>query len=262
VWLGQVVTIAEALETPPAIVVLTDQDGLVAVDKPAGIPTIPDHAGAAHSLVAAVAGTLGCAPQELHPTSRLDRGVSGVVVFARTLEARDRLALARERGTYLRRYVAIAGRSPERPQGTWDAPIGRAQDPRRRAAYGRDATVARSRYEVVARAGERALLALEPETGRTHQLRVHAAHARAPLLGDRDYGGERRVTLASGRVIAMRRVALHAARVVVPRPSGEPFEVVARVPDELREVWTALGGHDDAWLIAAHGPMNACAASK
>jgi hypothetical protein len=60
----------------------------------------------------------------------------------------------------------------------------------------------------------------------------------------------------------MRRVALHAARVVVPRPSGEPFEVVARVPDELREVWTALGGHDDAWLIAAHGPMNACAASK
>src|SRR4029077_9279782 len=102
---------------------------------------------------------------------------SGVVVFARTRKAAERLAEARKEGTYLRRYVAIAGRAPEPAKGAWEGPVGRANDPRKRVVGGRDAVQARSLYEVVARAEGRALLALQPETGRTHQLRVHAAHA-------------------------------------------------------------------------------------
>jgi 23S rRNA pseudouridine1911/1915/1917 synthase len=254
VEVGQVVTVAARRAAPPPVRVLADEDGIVAVEKPAGMPTIPDHGGSAHSLLAALATTLGSDLADLHATSRLDRDVSGVVVFARTREAAERLVAARKEGTYLRRYAAIACRAPEPPRGAWNAPIGRAKDPRKRAAFGRDATEARSLYEVVGVAGAHALLALEPVTGRTHQLRVHAAHADAPLLGDVAYGGETRVVLASGRVLAVRRIALHAGRVVVPRRSGGTLELRADVPDELRDVWTALGGSDDAWSSALLGP--------
>ena len=176
--------------------VILREDDLVAVDKPAGMPTIADHGGAAHALVAATARALGIDPARLHPTSRLDRGVSGVVVFALTKAAAERLARARGEGAYERRYVAIAASAPAPASGTWDAPIGRARDPRLRTVRGRDPIAAATRYGVCAHApGGAAMLAVAPVTGRTHQIRVHASHAGAPLLGDRDYGGPARVTL-------------------------------------------------------------------
>ena len=239
-------------EIAPATL-LADEDGLVAADKLADIATIPDQKDASSSLLASVARALGCASSGLHPTSRLDRGVSGVVVFARTEAAAERLRVAREQGTYSRRYVAIASVAPSAEQGEWDAPIGRAKDPRHRAVNGRDAAPARSRFTVAGRAGAWALLALEPITGRTHQLRVHASHGGAPLLGDRVYGGPSRATLPSGRVLSFGRIALHAARVRVPRADGSMLEVSAPVPAELREWWRAGGGDDAAWRVAATG---------
>ncbi len=244
---GDVVTVRPPQPAPPEIVVLAREDGLVAADKPAGMPTIADQEGAAHSLQAALARKLGCAPRTLHPTSRLDRMVSGVVVFALDRSAAERLAAAREAGAYRRRYVAIACGAPVPPEGEWDAPIGRAKDPRKRAPNGPHAIPARTRYATIARAGEYALLLLEPVTGRTHQLRVHAAHAGAPLLGDKDYGGQPRVTLPTGEVVALRRVALHAMRVEVPKRGGGVLVVRAEVPVELRGVWRDLGGRDEDW---------------
>ena len=171
--------------------------------------------------------------------------MSGVVVFALDTEMAARLRLEREEHRYARRYVAIAARAPRDDSGTWDAPIGRAKDPRHRAVNGRDATSARTHFAVVARAGEAALLALAPVTGRTHQLRVHASHAGAPLLGDRVYGAPARVTLPSGKVLAFDWIALHAARVTI-------FASVldAPIPALLRETWSALGGDDGAWADA------------
>jgi len=232
---------------PGEAVVLAEEDGILAVDKPAGMPTIPDLGGSSHALVARVAAARGLTADGLHPTSRLDRDVSGVVVFATSASARERLASARARGEYARLYVAVAARAPSPPAGVWTVAIGRAADPRHRAAGGRDAVPAESRYAVRATAGGRALLALEPVTGRTHQLRVHAAHGGAPLLGDRVYGGAGagRVALDSGRVLALPRVALHARRVVVPRADGSLLTVVAPIPAELAELWAALGGDPD-----------------
>jgi RluA family pseudouridine synthase len=232
--------------------VLAQTADLVAVDKPAGIPTIPDHAGAAHALVALVARALGIDSARLHPTSRLDRDVSGVVFFALTKAAAERLKRAREEGAYERRYLAIAARAPSPERGTWDAPIGRARDPRLRAVGGRDAVASSTHYAVCARvAGGAALLAVAPRTGRTHQIRVHAAHAGAPLIGDRAYGGPTRLTVASGRVLEPRRIALHCARVVVPAADGAPLVAAAPVPPELAEVWSALGGDATAWEVCA-----------
>jgi len=229
---------------------LLDEDGLVAADKPADVTTIPGHDAASESLLATVARTLGVHPLTLHPTSRLDRGVSGVVLFARTPGAAERLSAARERGEYTRRYVAIAASPPAPPSGEWTASIGKAADPKHRAVAGRDAVAALSRYATVASAGAWTLLALEPVTGRTHQLRVHAAHAGAPLLGDRVYGGPSRATRPSGSVLSFGRIALHAARVRVPRDDGTALEVSSPVPTVLREWWRAGGGEDDAWDAA------------
>jgi 23S rRNA-/tRNA-specific pseudouridylate synthase len=249
VAVGEEVVIAPARDATVARI-LAHQDDLVAADKPAGMPTIADQSGAAHTLAAAVARAIGVDPGRLHATSRLDRDVSGVVVFALSPEAGERLRLAREAGAYTRRYVAIASHRPTPDTGVWDTPIGRAQDPRKRAPDGRDATDARSRFATVAQTPQGALLALTPLTGRTHQLRVHASHAGAPLLGDRAYGGPTRVTLPAGRVIALRRIALHAARVTVPGSGGAHLIVDAPVPDELVSLWEALGGTAAAWQAA------------
>jgi RluA family pseudouridine synthase len=246
---GDVVEIAQP--RPPSaepVRILAQTGDLVAVDKPAGVPTIADHGGAAHALLALVAGALGIDESALHPTSRLDRDVSGVVVFARTPAAARRLVRARAEGAYERRYVAIAATGPSSSAGTWDAPIGRARDPRLRAVGGRDSIAAATHYAVCARApAGAALVAAAPVTGRTHQIRIHAAHAGAPLIGDRAYGGPARLTLASGRVVEPRRIALHAARVVVPDERSSPLSLSAPIPPDLASLWSVLGGDPDAW---------------
>ncbi len=88
-------------------------------------------------------------------------------------------------------------------------------------------------------------------TGRTHQVRVHAAHAGAPLVGDRTYGGPVRVASATGRVHEPGRIALHALRVAVPGPGAEPLVAVAPVPAGMAELWSSLGGAGDAWELAS-----------
>ncbi|MGH7268981.1 MAG: RluA family pseudouridine synthase [Polyangiaceae bacterium] len=262
---GDVVEIAAERESPDAVVVLAQSQDLVAVDKPAGIPTIADHAGSAHALLALAARALGIDAARIHPTSRLDRDVSGVVVLALTKAAAERLSRARKEGTYDRRYVAVASRAPEPASGAWTTPIGRAQrSPRLRAANGRDAVPASTRYAVCARAsGGEVMLSLAPLTGRTHQIRVHAAHAGAALVGDRAYGGPARVTLASGRVLEPARIALHALRVVVPGSPDAPdakeatFVAFAPVPPALESLWSALGGEPASWDRAASWDLRA-----
>jgi 23S rRNA-/tRNA-specific pseudouridylate synthase len=248
---GEILHVAPARAAAGAPVrVLARADDLIAVDKPAGIPTIPDQSGSSHSLIALVAAELRVDPARVHPTSRLDRDVSGVVVLALTREAAARLSAARARGDYERRYLAIATRAPEPDRGAWTAPIGRAKDPRLRAVGGRDAVEARTRYAAVAGApGGQRLLAVAPVTGRTHQIRLHASHARAPLLGDRSYGGPVRLVLPTGRVLEPRRIALHAARVVVPDARGASVVAASPVPVELEELWSALGGDPEAWQL-------------
>jgi 23S rRNA-/tRNA-specific pseudouridylate synthase len=251
VRLGDAIEIAAPPVHVPAPRILLQSADVVAVDKPAGTPTIGDHTGAAHSLAAVTARALGLDRTRLYPTSRLDRDVSGVVVFALTKAAAHRLLRARSAGLYERRYVAIAKRAPDPRSGVWDSPIGRATNPRHRSVTGVEAVPARTRYAACAEAaGGAAMLAVSPVTGRTHQIRVHAAASGASLVGDRVYGGPVRITLPGGRVLELRRVALHAARVVVPDPRGGVLVIASPVPEELAALWTSLGGISDAWEAA------------
>jgi 23S rRNA-/tRNA-specific pseudouridylate synthase len=231
---GDEVRIAKGESAQVDVPILVSKDDLVAVAKPAGIPTVPDHHGSSHSLVAVVARMLKKKPGDLFVTSRLDREVSGVVVFALSEAAESRVKEARAKGEYARRYVALASGEPAadaEPEGTWSTAI--------------DGKASTTCFRVVARANGHTMLAVDPVTGRTHQIRIHASRANLPLLGDPDYGGPRQVTLPNGRIVALSRIALHAARVAVAGIVAE-----APIPDELERVWSELGGDAGAWVSA------------
>lgn len=231
---------------------------LLVIDKPSGLPTTsPDGRG----CLAEWARNLDPEAPRMHASSRLDAEVSGLVTFARSDRAIQQLMAARRAGLYRRFYLGLGSRSPMPPAGEWRAAI--ALDPanaRKRRALAPDATQAQeawSRYWTLCELPQAALLLLRPETGRTHQLRVHAAHAGVALLGDRHYGGPVRQVLADGRVLAARRVMLHCARLVLPGIGrAEPLVLAAEVPADMTKLLAGLGGDlallaPDRWPVAA-----------
>jgi 23S rRNA-/tRNA-specific pseudouridylate synthase len=231
---GQVVSLAAPRRAPELeqVKILDERGGLLAAAKPAAISTEPDRRGT-DSLCSRVAALRGLALSDVHALSRLDLGVSGVVLLAIDAAARRHALREREQGRIVRRYVAIAAAAPAEVRGEWQTPV--------------DDRPASTRYACVATAPGGALLAFQPETGRMHQLRVHASRAGAPLLGDHAYGGPRRSVLADGAVIELGRIALHAAAVSLPDPAGDVWRVSAPVPDDLLALWQRLGGSAAAW---------------
>ena len=207
---------------------------LVAVDKPAFVPaqpTLTSDRGALPDLVARLVG----APVTL--VHRLDRETSGVTVLARTRDAAAALSEAFRTGGPEKTYLALTVRSPEPREGRIDAPLG--PDPGRpgRRAVLASGEAAATRYRTV-RKGPlgAALVECRPETGRTHQIRVHLAHLGAPLLGDARYGGPRRVL-----EIDIPRVMLHAHRLALAHPAtGERLAFEAPVPEDFLGVERAL----------------------
>jgi 23S rRNA pseudouridine1911/1915/1917 synthase len=158
-----------------------------------------------------------------------------VTVLGRSAQATYALAEAFRGGVPEKTYLALCLRPPSPPQGRLDAAIGK--DPRRaglrQISAGGDAAATRYRTLLV---GHAALVEARPETGRTHQLRVHLAHLGAPLLGDPKYGGPRMVG-----AVSVPRVMLHAARLELPHPiTGAPLQFEAPVPADFAELAAAL----------------------
>lgn len=237
---GDTVEVYAAREPSGALRVLAERDGLVFVEKPAGIATEPERRGSAGTVVALAAAELGIDASAVHALSRLDVGVSGVVLLGTSADARRRLATLRDAGRVRRRYVAIAARAPEPERGSWSEPIRkRAKPPLREIGAGGETAL--THYLVVGRTlgpTPLALLAFEPETGRTHQLRVHASAHGAPLVGDPSYGGPSRLTSHDGSVVRFERVLLHAAWLEI---AGQP-RVSSALPALFGEVFCGAGG--------------------
>ncbi|MEP7050203.1 MAG: pseudouridine synthase [Pseudomonadota bacterium] len=243
---------APTLAAPLAI--LGEYRGLVFVDKPAGLQTEPD-ARTTDTLVSRLAAQLAEPAGRVHALSRLDTGVSGVVTLGLTPDARRMVQEWRDRGSFERRYLALAGGDPEAPSGTWRERIGRGAG-NLRVVAGRNAELAHTDYavaassEIAARATPSRvhLLALAPRTGRTHQLRVHCAAHALPLLGDRAYGGASRLIAPSGSVAALDRIALHAAWVELPL--SQPLRIQAPTPPWLLDIWRQFSGDAAAFAAA------------
>lgn len=224
--------------TSGPLVVLFESKDVVVVDKPAGIATEPDrdgHTSLRDWVADWVVTKNGTRARSPHAVSRLDTNVSGAVTFALSELGMRKAAAAKEHGHIARRYVAITGPIAEH-EGSWRSPV-----------QGKPAL---TRWRRIADAGGRAaLLMLAPETGRTHQLRIHTSAAGAAILGDGRYGGRTTVADATGRVQRVERVLLHAAavRVNFGLPTDPPGFVVAPIPEIMRAVWQSLDGASDAW---------------
>jgi 23S rRNA pseudouridine1911/1915/1917 synthase len=208
---------------------------LVAVDKPAGVPAQPTLTTDRGTLPELVGALLGAPVTIVH---RLDRETSGVTVLARTKEAAAALAEAFREGAPEKTYLALCARSPAPPEGRVDAPLGK--DPARAGLRRVDprGDAAATRYKTLRTGPAAALVEARPETGRTHQIRVHLAHLGAPLLGDARYGGPRRVG-----ELAIPRVMLHARRLELAHPmTGAPMVLEAPVAEDFAAVERALLG--------------------
>jgi 23S rRNA-/tRNA-specific pseudouridylate synthase len=232
--------VSDASDVEPEIIHHDEQ--LLIVDKPPGLPTTaptPTEPCLAHWVRDRFPDL------QAHATSRLDSQVSGLVTFALTRSANRHLLDARRAGAYERVYmgITICDLSLYRGQWSWPISIDPRNPKRRLAGPGRGEREAATRYEVAARTPSATLLRLRPDTGRTHQLRVHAAKAGAPLFGDPLYQGARRKALPDGSVVTARRVMLHCVRVSFPSLApGERMQLEAPAPPDMDRVWRALGG--------------------
>lgn len=238
-----------AAATEEVRTIFEDADVLV-VDKPASFVTIAELRGKGRALLDHLASAREIPADRLHATSRLDLGVSGVVTFAKSARAREGLSALRREGRYGRAYLAVARGTIATREGTWSEAIGRAEDGKHRRVDGRDAAPSTSLFRVIAVTPDAraSLLLLRPETGRTHQLRVHAAHAGLPLYGDRAYGPAQPIVAPDGRVLTFERVALHCVRVTFGAPLARAFE--SPPPPALSSLWAELGGASAAWETA------------
>ncbi|HEX4747499.1 MAG TPA: RluA family pseudouridine synthase [Gaiellaceae bacterium] len=199
---------------PVSVDIVYDDPHLVVVDKPAGLSMHPG-AGRTAGTLAGQLVTLGAVggddPRRPGIVHRLDRDTSGLLVVARSEEAFEALQQAIRRRKVDRRYLALVRGRPQSRTGRIDAPIGRARrHPTRRSLDTLEPREAVTFFEVVETIGERALLDVRLETGRTHQIRVHLAAIDLPVCGDPTYGVE--------GDLGLRRQFLHAYRLRFAHP--------------------------------------------
>ncbi len=166
---------------------------------------------------------------DFHPVHRLDRGTSGLIVAAKHPHAQERLKARLHTPDFRRVYLAVCEGVPAPDSGTIDAPLGPKPGSLMEQMVRPDGKAARTRYQVLRENGGRALLRLELDTGRTHQIRVHLAHIGHPLTGDFLYGAE------EPRLIP--RPALHAAELSLCHPiSGARLDFSVPLPEDIAQL--------------------------
>lgn len=227
-----------------------EDEHLLVVAKPAGLVVHPGVGHPAGTLVQALAEAgvpLASTGGSERPgiVHRLDRDTSGLLAVAKTDLAYAGLVALLRRHEVERLYLTLAERIPPAPTGRIEAPIGRDPRDRKRFAVvaGGKPAATRWRLEEIGQAGGPAvvpvaLLVCRLETGRTHQIRVHLAHAGHPVVGDRVYGSRRDVAESLG----LERPFLHGIRLSFPHPvTGEPVTVVEPLPEALTRAAAAAG---------------------
>ena len=240
---------APALPLPEEIPleILHEDKDLVVVNKPAGmvVHPAPGHPGgtlvnALLNALPALSGIGGVArPGIVH---RLDKGTSGVVLVAKNDAAHRALAAQFARREVEKTYVALAWGVLQQDEGLWDAPIGRDRKDRQKISVrSRRPRAAVTRWRVLRRLPDATLVEVHPETGRTHQIRVHLANALHPILGDTTYaprgGRESAYRRASIRHGFRDRLALHAWKIRFTPPGRRtPLEITAPLPEELQRL--------------------------
>ena len=208
--------------------VLYEDEDLLILNKRAGMATHGRAERGEPTVANQLAAYLGT-ESPFHPVNRLDRGTTGVMCVAKTGYAHDRLRLLLHSDSFRRTYLAVALGRVEPAAGRIDLPIAKIAE--RKFGVREGGAPAATNYETIASDGAVTLLRVTPETGRTHQIRVHLAAIGHPLLGDRLYGG------ASPE---LDRPALHSAALSLTQPvTGREIRVSAPLPEDLRRLLEA-----------------------
>lgn len=211
--------------------ILHRDDAMIVLDKPAGIAV---HAGSGrdNAIDRFFSQLRFGADRDPALAHRLDKDTSGCLILGRTREALARLGKLFQRGQVKKTYWAVVSGVPAQAEGTIDTPLARRSHDKRtwimRTATADDpaAETAVTHYRVLAAGDGLSLVELEPQTGRTHQLRVHCEAIGHPIAGDPIYGGDRARAMA-------RHLQLHARRVVVPFDPRAPLDISAPLPDHM-----------------------------
>ena len=216
--------------------ILYEDAAVIAVDKPSGLlihreAHVPAHVPVLVDLLGRLLGV-----SKVFPVHRLDRGTSGVVLFARDAEAAATIGAMMQARAVEKHYLALVrGEAPE--ELLIDYPIPRRKDGPR--------VEAQTKLRCLAQAATRprfvSLLDLRPRTGRRHQLRRHLRHINYPIIGDTKYG-DLGLNRAMNEGYGLSRLALHAAELSLLHPtSGERLRITAPLPADLREAFERMG---------------------
>ena len=216
--------------------VLYEDDYLTVIDKRAGIAVHGAPGDTGPSIAAWWLEQLGDAasafdverPGIVH---RLDKDTSGVLVLAKTPQAQAALSGAFEARTTKKTYLALVDGVPDRQKAVIDAPIDRHPGDRMRMAIVKRGREARTAYEMLHTDTRRSLLEVRPETGRTHQIRVHLAAIGVPVCDDAVYGKRD----PGGRQL------LHAYELSIPHPAGGRLTITAPIPPDFDRAVRAIG---------------------
>ncbi|WP_218079450.1 RluA family pseudouridine synthase [Anthocerotibacter panamensis] len=229
---------AEAMD----LKVVFEDEHLLVLDKPVGLVV---HPAPGHSVGTLVHGLLAHCPdlsgingvERPGIVHRLDKDTSGLMVVAKHDRAHQSLQTQIQQKTAQREYLGVVHGSPRAEEGLVDAPIGRHPVHRQRMAvvpHGRDA---RTHWQVLERLGHFSLLHFRLETGRTHQIRVHALHLGHPIAGDPLYSQGKTPIKLTGQ-------ALHAYRLSFVHPiTGHPLCFQTPPPAQFQKLLRVLGSH-------------------
>lgn len=226
--------------------ILYEDEAMLILDKPAGIPVHPSILHFENSLSNGVEyyfDTINL-HKKIRPVNRLDRNTSGIVIFAKNEYIHDLLSRQMQNKTFIKEYIAICEGSFEQKEGTINAPIARKENSIIERCVSPSGDTAITHYKVLkefyshnlnSSLGNHNLinqclseLLINLETGRTHQIRVHMAYVGHPILGDSLYGNESAL---------INRQALHAYRVKFIHPiTKQKMEIVSELPKDMMDL--------------------------
>ncbi|MFI3184396.1 MAG: 23S rRNA pseudouridine(1911/1915/1917) synthase RluD [Methylococcaceae bacterium] len=246
---AEIVVLAEPEPIP--LDIIFEDESLLIVNKPAGLvvhPAVGNWNGTLLNALLNHDNHLETLPRAgiVH---RLDKDTSGLLMIAKTLQAHNSLTQQLQDRAITREYQAIA-RGRMTAGGTVDEPIGRHPTDRKRYAVRENGKSAVTHYRVGQRFTRHTLVQVKLETGRTHQIRVHMAHIRFPLLGDQVYGGRFQMPADCSEQLekelrSFKRQALHAARLGLQHPVTDEYcEWEQAMPDDMIRLLAALAENE------------------
>lgn len=228
--------------------VVFENDEFIAINKPAGMLSIPDREQSEKSLKEYLIDLYG----SIFTVHRLDKDTSGLILFAKTETAHKFFSMLFEERKIEKFYVGIVLGSPNNPSGLIDAPIAEHGTQKGLMTVHRNGKPSSTSYEVLEANKHYSLVSFQLHTGRTHQIRVHSKNIGHPLACDPLYGDGKSVLLSAIKKKfklskhdeeerpMINRLALHSYKLIFTDSNGEHHEITATIPKEFRALMTQL----------------------